>query len=63
MADLLEACGDELEVRHYERKTPLEIEEKPLGSLANVQAGDAIVCFNKRRIYAVAREVCWTLFP
>ena len=57
VADLVEACGDELEVRQYDRKTPLEIEEKPLGSLTNVRPGDAIVCFNKRRIYAAAREV------
>ncbi len=33
------------------------VQDKALGSLANTQAGDCIVCFNKNDIYNVSRNL------
>lgn len=49
--------GDEVEVRRYKRLTELTIEERGLESLSNIQAGDCIVCFSKRDIHQVSREL------
>jgi ATP-dependent RNA helicase SUPV3L1/SUV3 len=44
IADL---CGDELEVRNYERKTELKIEERPI-TLAQLEKNDALIVFSRR---------------
>lgn len=54
---LCETTGEELEIRHYERLTPLSVENKALTSLNNVQPGDCIVCFSKNDIYTVSKEI------
>lgn len=59
--DLIEqlclATGEILEYNHYDRLTPLTVENKALESLSNLQEGDCIVCFNKNDIYEVTREI------
>lgn len=57
VSQLCLTTGEDVEVRHYKRLTDLEVENKALGSLANVQPGDCIVCFSKNDIYAVSREI------
>ncbi|KAF8959686.1 P-loop containing nucleoside triphosphate hydrolase protein [Flammula alnicola] len=55
---LLEHTGDELEVRRYERLTPLTVEEKSLGGdLTKIQKGDCIVTFNRSSIFAIKKAV------
>ncbi|KAF4533159.1 hypothetical protein B566_EDAN001701 [Ephemera danica] len=54
---LLSTTGEDLEIRKYKRLTELEVEDNALGSLANVQSGDCIVCFSKNDIYSVSRQV------
>ena len=55
---LADMCGDTLEVRHYERITPLEIEGSSLGSdLSKIRPGDAVIAFNRRNIYALREEI------
>ncbi|KAF2361403.1 Helicase C-terminal [Trinorchestia longiramus] len=49
--------GEEVEIRRYKRLTQLTTEDKALESLSNVQAGDCIVCFNKRDIHYVSRNI------
>lgn len=49
--------GEEVEVRNYKRLTKMHIEDSPLASLENVQAGDCIVCFSKNDIYSVSRGI------
>ncbi len=44
---IVELCGDELEVRNYERMTKLEVEEKPI-TLAQLQKSDALIVFSRR---------------
>lgn len=54
---LLEPTGDVLEVKRYNRLTPLVIEEQPLLELKNVRSGDCIVCFSKETLYQVSMEL------
>lgn len=44
---IVDLCGDELEVRNYERMTKLEVEEKPI-TLAQLQKSDALIVFSRR---------------
>lgn len=61
---ICEACGDDLEVRTYERLTPLATEPEPLarqdprsGGFALVRPGDCVVAFSRRDIFAIRREI------
>ncbi|KJH45132.1 helicase protein [Dictyocaulus viviparus] len=54
---LLEPIGEHVEVRHYERKTTLTIASQGLGSLDNVQPGDCIVCFSRKAIFNVTKNL------
>lgn len=49
--------GEEVEVRRYKRLTELSIENSALQTLDNVHPGDCIVCFSKRDIHHVSREI------
>lgn len=55
--ELLLAVGEELEVRRYKRLTELNIENKALASLDDIQPGDCIVCFNKNDIYSISLQI------
>ncbi|QDK40367.1 hypothetical protein DOM21_02635 [Bacteriovorax stolpii] len=44
---ITELCGDELEVKNYERMTKLEVEEKPI-VLSQLQKSDALIVFSRR---------------
>lgn len=46
-----------LQVRRYKRLTDLTIEDYALQTLDNVHPGDCIVCFSKRDIHQVTREI------
>ncbi|KAK6732087.1 hypothetical protein RB195_016453 [Necator americanus] len=54
---LLDPIGEHVEVRYYERKTPLTIANQGLGSLDHVQSGDCIVCFSRKAIYNVTKSL------
>lgn len=54
---ICESIGETVEVRTYDRLTPISQEETALESLDNVQPGDCIVCFRRRDIYYVSREI------
>lgn len=49
--------GETIEVNAYKRLTSLDIEDRALESLDNLQPGDCIVCFNKNDIYSVAAQI------
>ena len=44
---ITDLCGDELEVRNYERMTKLEVESRPI-TLAQLQKSDALIVFSRR---------------
>lgn len=55
---LLADTGDELEVREYERLTPLYVEEKSLGNdYSKIQKGDCVVAFSRNRIFSIKSEI------
>ncbi|EJU05849.1 P-loop containing nucleoside triphosphate hydrolase protein, partial [Dacryopinax primogenitus] len=55
---IAEECGDVVEVRRYERLTPLKMAKQSLnGDLTKIQPGDAIVAFNRNHIFQIAKQV------
>jgi ATP-dependent RNA helicase SUPV3L1/SUV3 len=61
---LVDACGDEFELRTYSRFTPLEVASQSLarstdqvGSYKAVQPGDCVVAFSRNDIFAIKREI------
>ncbi len=44
---ITDLCGDELEVRNYERMTELKVEDRPI-TLAQLQKSDALIVFSRR---------------
>lgn len=51
------AAGDRLEVRRYERLSPLVAARRPLASLSQVQRGDCVVAFSRRDVHALRQEI------
>ncbi|HJU50472.1 MAG TPA: helicase-related protein, partial [Pseudogulbenkiania sp.] len=47
---LVKRVGGTLEVRTLKRKSPLEMEKKPLGTLKNLQPGDVLIAFSRREV-------------
>ncbi|CAI9547727.1 unnamed protein product [Staurois parvus] len=57
VTELMYTTGEEVEVRSYDRLTPIKTLDHALGSLHNLRPGDCIVCFNKNDIYSVSRQI------
>ncbi|XP_060828972.1 ATP-dependent RNA helicase SUV3 homolog, mitochondrial [Bombus pascuorum] len=49
--------GESVEIKQYERLTPLEVENSALCSLRNIQPGDCIVCFSRNEIFSVSQAI------
>lgn len=47
-------CGDDIEIRTYNRMVPLQIQRK-IVSFSDVQRGDAFVAFSKRKVLSLSR--------
>lgn len=52
---IISDCKDEYEIREYTRAIPLEVEYKNF-SYNDVQEGDAVVVFSKKRVLEIAEE-------
>lgn len=55
--NMVMSCGEEVDVRRYQRLTPLKVADHSLQNLENVRPGDAIVCFSKADIYNVVLKL------
>ncbi|MCP4912484.1 MAG: hypothetical protein GY909_05150 [Oligoflexia bacterium] len=53
---IVELCGDELEIKNYERMTKLEVEEKPI-SISQLQKNDALIVFSRRNALRYKRDL------
>ena len=42
---IVEMCGDEMEIKNYERMTELNVEKKPI-TLGNLDRSDALIVFS-----------------
>lgn len=51
---LIQLCGDDFEIRRYERKTALICEDEPFVFPDDVQKGDALIVFSKKSVLDVA---------
>ena len=51
---LIGLCGDDYEVRRYERKTGLICEDRPFEFPDDVREGDALIAFSKKSVLDVA---------
>ena len=51
------SIGEEVEVNNYKRLTPLNIQKEAINRIENIQPGDCIVCFNKKDIYYISRQL------
>jgi Helicase conserved C-terminal domain len=61
---LVDACGDEFELREYQRFSELQIASHSLarrpdefGCYKNIQSGDCVVAFSRNDIFAIKREI------
>lgn len=52
---ILDDCEDDYEIKEYHRSIPLEVENKNF-SYNDVQEGDAIVVFSKKRVLEIAQD-------
>ncbi|XP_057450238.1 DExH-box ATP-dependent RNA helicase DExH16, mitochondrial isoform X2 [Lotus japonicus] len=55
--EMLKITGDEVEVKFYERLSPLVPLKVPLGSFSNVRNGDCIVTFSRKDIYGLKKKI------
>ncbi len=55
--ELCAEMGEKLEIHHYERLSPLKTSKKHLGSLKNLQKGDAVIVFSRHGIHAIKTEI------
>lgn len=53
---IVELCGDELEIREYERMTKLEVEETPV-KLMDLERSDALIVFSRRNALRHKRDL------
>jgi ATP-dependent RNA helicase SUPV3L1/SUV3 len=53
---IVELCGDELEIRNYERMTKLEVEHNPI-RLADLERSDALIVFSRRNALRHKRDL------
>ena len=51
---LIELCHDQYEIFRYERKTPLEFENKEFRFPKDVKPGDALIVFSKKSVLDIA---------
>ncbi|KAF5736887.1 ATP-dependent RNA and DNA helicase putative isoform 1 [Tripterygium wilfordii] len=49
--EMLKVTGDDVKVEYYERLSPLVPLKVPLGPFSNIQTGDCIVTFSRKKIY------------
>ena len=52
---IIEDCKDDYEIKEYKRNIPLEVEDKEF-SYKDVEEGDAIVLFSKKKVLSLAEE-------
>lgn len=52
---IIKDCGDEYEIKEYTRAIPLEVENKNF-SFNDIQEGDAVVVFSKKRVLEIAEQ-------
>lgn len=55
--DIVKVTGDDLEIHHYERLSPLVPLKVPLQSFSEIRKGDCMVTFSRRGIYRLKKQI------
>ncbi|KAL7123998.1 hypothetical protein ABFS83_14G019100 [Erythranthe nasuta] len=55
--EILQSTDDNVDVKYYERLSPLVPLRDPLGSFSNIRMGDCIVTFSRVEIYKIKRRI------
>ncbi|XP_071735855.1 DExH-box ATP-dependent RNA helicase DExH16, mitochondrial [Rutidosis leptorrhynchoides] len=55
--EILSVTGDNVEVKFYERLSPLVPLKVPLGSYSNIRKGDCFVTFSRKKIYKLKKKI------
>ena len=55
--ELAREMGDDVEVRIYERLSPLQPQKKAVKSWAEIQPGDCVVAFSRKKLFALKNEI------
>ncbi|GAA98391.1 uncharacterized protein L969DRAFT_85613 [Mixia osmundae IAM 14324] len=50
-------CGDNVVLHEYDRLSPLTLSKKALGSLKQLERGDCLVAFSRKRIFQLKRDI------
>ena len=54
--EIVELCGDELEIKHYDRMTKLKVEKKPI-IVGGLKPSDALIVFSRRNALRYKRDL------
>jgi hypothetical protein len=54
---IVEELGEEIEVKRYERLTPLTPESEPIWHYKNVRAGDCVVAFSRKAMFNIKEHI------
>lgn len=57
VSKIAKELGEEIEVKTYQRLSPLQTERKPLLSYRNIRKGDCIVAFSRKSIFSIRNQV------
>ena len=57
VSKIAEELCDEIEVRKYERLSPLEIDKQSVMSYSNILPGDCVVAFSRKEIFRIKEEI------
>ncbi|GAB5035020.1 atp-dependent rna helicase mitochondrial-like [Nannochloropsis oceanica] len=61
--ELANELGDIVEVRKYERLSPLQPQREAVGSWAEIRPGDCVVAFSRKRLFQLKNEIEVATFP
>jgi ATP-dependent RNA helicase SUPV3L1/SUV3 len=55
--ELAKEVGDIVEVRRYERLSPLQPQREAVGSWAEIKPGDCVVAFSRKKLFQLKNEI------
>ena len=55
--EIVEACGDELEVKTYKRLSALKVPEEPLETIYDLRRGDCVIAFSRSKVHAIKNQI------
>lgn len=54
--EITNKCNDKLEIKHFNRLSPLEYQEKEL-NISNIEKGDAVIAFSRQNVHEIKEKL------